>query len=171
MPQQAINGVGCTLLLEFVERFPDFRVAEVNPLHQAFALATLRQPILEYMKQGFVVNELRRVGPAQALQCCQNLLLGIPGEGFVLPQCVEPTAQRLPLFGSADLNVQLDVRRSAQSQPTPGEVGAADDGRAAAIRMGDAVQLAVQKVALRNRADFDLLADPSGAGPSQRLLR
>ena len=168
--QQPVDGAGRPVPLEGVERLPDLRVVEVDVVEQPFPLAAPREPALEDVEQGLVVDELRRIGPAQAIERGQHVRLGVAGQALVAPEIVEPAEERLPVVSVADLEVELDVGRRAEAQPAPREVGTADQGRRAPAA-GDVVELAVQEVGAVDRPDFDLFLDPGGAGAGQRLLR
>ena len=171
MPQQAIDGVGGAVSLELVERLPNLRVVEVNVLQQAIAFATFRQPFFKDVVERLVVNELRRVGRAQASQRSQHLLLGVAGELCVRPKGVEPVLKCVALVRIADLRVQFDVRNAAESQPSFGEVGAAQQRGAGAVRAGDVIELAVKEVRPVDGADFHQALDPSRTRLGERLLR
>ena len=70
---------------------------------------------------------------------------------------------------AADFEVELDVRRRAEPSRA-GEVGAAGEGRAAAVPTGDVIELAVQEVGLLDGAHGDVSLNPLGAGSGQRFL-
>ena len=133
LAQQAVDGAGRPVLLERVERFPDLRVVEVDVMQQRVLLDALLEPVLEDVEQGLVIDELRRVGLAEAFEGRQDFRLGVPGQGLVGPQFVEPADEPLAVRLVADLEVEFDVRRRAEAEPAPGEVGAPDQGRAVAV--------------------------------------
>ena len=136
----------------------------------ASGLAGVAEELLEDMKQGHVVNELRRLVLVELLEVGEDVLLHVLDQRVVVPDLVEPLLEFLPVAVAVDDQVQLDVvAAGAQAQAADGEIGTAENGVFHA-GVGDVVHLAVQQVGLPDGPDFHLPLDPIGALLGDALL-
>jgi len=82
---------------------------------QTFTLAMLPQPLIKNVEESLVVNEFWIVSLSQTLECRQDVSLRIASQMFIRPQVVEPTEKRIPITGTADIDIEFYIGNGAKA--------------------------------------------------------
>lgn len=161
--QQLVDRSLHPVLLKGEERLPDFRLKQRGLLQFRISLPGGVQIRLKEVEEGLVVHELWSLIAVHLFEVEQHFLGDILHQFRVVPQLVEPRLQVDAVAVAVHNQVEFEVVAVlGQSQPTHGEVGAAEQSCCRSFP-GQVVELAVQEVGLAHRADADLLPNPLGA--------
>ena len=157
------------IFLKVKQRLPDFRFRDGRVFKKPGCLDLPGQKLFKNMKQGFEVDELGPVVHIELGQIFEHTGFDIFNQRGVVPQLVKPEFEVGPVTVAIYHHVELDVGNAGQPQPPACEVGAAHQ-RVLALAVVDVIELAVQQVALPDRADFDLAGNPFGAAAGDFFL-